>query len=131
MESGKWKTTLISYIWFKDCDVLSRIFFIQVTAPFSPTVESAAQIGDALVSFRFQVIRNHHRKPAAWTIHQNIIVAWNLLQVVFDSERIDLMGIRQTLELFTVIARTHIENESFFVEQNIFIELGRREHVDK
>ena len=122
---------LVDLIWFEDCDVLPGVFFVQVTAPLSPAVQSAAQVGYFLEAFRFQIIRDRHRKPAARAVHQNIFIARELFQVIFDTDRVDLMRIRQTFELSTIVTWAHIEDESFFIEENIFIQLRRREHVDE
>jgi hypothetical protein len=47
---------LIVLVRLKYCDVLPGVFFIEVAAPLSPTIQPAAQIGDALEAFGLEEI---------------------------------------------------------------------------
>src|SRR5687767_404189 len=115
----------------KHSKILSGVFFIQVTASLSPTIQAASQICDVLEALCFQIIRYHERKTPSWTNNQNLFIPWKLIQVISDPERCHFMRIRQTFELSPVVQGTHVQNVGLFIEQDRFVQLCRRDHVHK
>src|SRR6185503_10474996 len=93
--------------------ILSRVLLIQIIVPLSPAVEAAAEVANVLKAFRFQIIRDHERKPSTGADHQNLLVLWELIQVFFYRKRWPFMRVRQAFVLSPVVFRAYIQNVGF------------------
>ena len=114
---------LLRLLLFKRRNILSGVLSIQITAPFYPGVESASQIADMFKALRLQVIRNHERVPATRTYHDNLLLPGELMQVLFEPERIHFVRIGQTFPLPPLAGRAYIQDESLVIEQDGLVEL--------
>src|SRR5262249_33599040 len=107
--------------WLKHSDVLSRVLLIQIATTRSPCMEPASQIADPLEPFRFQIVCDHERKPAAGTHHKDVLVPWKLIHAFRDRVKRRFVRIRQTFPFLTVVRRAYIQDICLLIKQKTFV----------
>jgi hypothetical protein len=79
----------------------------------------------------YGLICRKRQVPGYHSRYQNMLVLGNLPQVYFDRDKRRFMGIRQTFKISPHELRTYIQDVDLFIEQDGFIQLRGRHHVDK